>query len=243
MKPSAIAVLLAAGLIVVTASGHTIVKTPPPIGAQADLLVEPCGCDFVNMPNMCPATYPVTPLKAGSQYQVTWTELINHAGKFRVAISSKSPETVTEADFDANVLYDGVDNNTTVPKDISTTILVPDAPCTKCTLQVRQDASDGPNPFYYSCAAITIVPGTGGAGGGAATVASGATTDAATSGTGSPVASSDGGRSPNYMPEPNASGCSVSSPFAVADDGTSNAGLAWLIPAFAAFVVAARRKR
>ncbi len=239
MKASVSAIALAAGFVTIAASAHTIVKDPAPIGNNAQLLTSPCGCSFVQgASDACPTTYPVTTLVAGSQLPVTFTELQNHAGKFRIAISTLAPDAVTEADFDSHVLYMGVDNNTTANKDLTQTILVPDTPCDKCTLQVRQAASDGANPFYWSCAAIKIVPSAGTTGASTAAAAGTSSTSAgggATAGSGG--ASSGGNGQPRWQPEPLPSGCSLSS------GASEESSFGWLLPAAAALLIGARRKR
>ncbi len=240
MKAPALALAIGTGLVAVTASAHTIIKDPPPIGSQNDLLTNPCGCSF-GTNGTCPATYPVTTLTAGTQVEITWTELINHAGKFRVAISTMPPDQVTAADLDAHVLATPLDMNSTPMADIKQTILVPDTPCDKCTLQVRQDATNAADPFYYSCAAIKIIPNPGAG----ATTATGAGGASGTGGAGGATAGSGGGSSaagssngPHYKPEPLPSGCTLTGA------ATPFGGLSLLVPAVgAAAALAARRRR
>jgi hypothetical protein len=225
---------LAASAVALPALAHTRVKDPPPIGGADDLKLGPCGCSFApGSTNPCPTTYPVTTLEAGSLVNVTWTETVNHDGMFRVAFSTKTPEAVTESDLDAGMVWEGTDTNMTAPADISEVVTVPNTPCDKCTLQVRQFMEGSVNPYYFSCAAVKIVPagsGTGGSGPGAATsVGAG---PGATSGVGS---TGSGSGPPQYVPQPNEDGCSMTS-------GDPIDALSWL-PAVAALAAVRARKR
>jgi hypothetical protein len=87
---------------------------------------------------------------------VTWKETVNHSGKFRVALSTKPINLVTRADLDAAVLFDGDDMNTVSGGLVSTTITIPNTPCTNCVLQLRQFMAGATKPYYYNCAAIDI---------------------------------------------------------------------------------------
>ncbi|MFO0612036.1 MAG: SCE4755 family polysaccharide monooxygenase-like protein [Polyangiaceae bacterium] len=202
---------LASGMFVLSASAHTVLKTPQPLSPDDSAKTGPCGCSFApGATKPCDANYKVTTVTAGQQLKVTWTETIQHTGKFRVAFSSKTPETVTVADMDAGVVYEGADTNMTAPADISQTVTVPDTPCDLCTIQVRQFMENAASPYYYTCAAVKIVPpgGTGGMGGmGSSSASTGASsTKAATVGsTGAGV----GGAGPQYIPEPNDESCSM----------------------------------
>jgi hypothetical protein len=173
----------------------------------------------------------VATLEAGSQVSVTWTETVNHDGMFRVALSTKTPETVTTTDLDNGVLWEGTDTNMTAPADISQVITIPNTPCDKCTLQVRQFMEGAADPYYFSCAAVKIVPsgsGAGGSGPGPATsVTSGpsATSGGATSGSGNP----------QYVPQPADEGCSASG-----SDPIDS--IAW-VPAAIALALTRLRKR
>ncbi len=79
---------------------------------------------------------------------------------------------------------------------LTATITVPDTPCASCTLQLRQLMTGAAQPYYWSCAAIKIVPaggpvqttsgdgagGAGGAGGGGSAGEGGSTATTAGSG-------------------------------------------------------------
>ena len=243
MKPIAPALGLSFCLVAAVASAHTIIKDPAPIGSMNDIKTGPCGCVFVAGDDAeCPATFPVRQLNAGDQLDVTWTEFINHPGKFRIALTTVAPEDATMDDLDAGVLWEGPDNNTTVPKDLSQTILVPATPCTKCTLQVRQYMSDSDN-YYFSCAAVQILDGTGGTGPTttSTTGAGGAPAEATSSAT---AAASTGGLAdgePHYVPEPgDPTKCSVSS---AATDSGSLTSLALVAAGLVLHVARRRRSR
>lgn len=205
------AATVAAAMTFSSASAHTVLKSPAPLSADADAKVGPCGCTFEpGATKPCDAMYNVQTLTAGTTVNVTWTETIQHTGKFRVAFSSKAPEDVTVADMDGGVLWEGNDNNPTAPKDISQPITVPNTPCDLCTIQVRQFMENAASPYYFTCAAVKIVApsGTGGMGG------MGSSTDASSTATGATSAKASsatvGGAGPQYIPEPNEEGCSVS---------------------------------
>lgn len=166
------------------AEAHALLINPPPLTSDDNAKSGPCGCYFGagpedpaedGSPSACPANYKVTDLVAGSQLQVTWKETVQHTGKFRVAFSDKPIDTVLRADMNMGVLYDAADANGTSGGIISTTITVPNKPCQNCVIQMRQLMEGASTPYYYSCAAVNILPaggssssagaGTGGAGG------------------------------------------------------------------------------
>lgn len=148
------------------ALAHTLLVTPTPLTNDDNAKSGPCGCEFGGDP-ACPANIPQTTLTAGQNVLVTWKETVDHTGSFRLAFSTKPVDQVTGADLDANVLYDKADENGIAGGTISTTILVPDTPCSACTLQLRQFMEGAANPYYYSCANVRIVAagGEGGSGG------------------------------------------------------------------------------
>lgn len=139
-----------------SAEAHTILVSPPPISPVDSAKVGPCGCEFGGDP-ACPANFETTELTAGDALSIKWKETVQHTGKFRLALSTKAPDQVTGADFDANVVYDKTDNNGVAGGSISTTITVPNTPCDPCTLQLRQFMEGAANPYYYSCASVRIV--------------------------------------------------------------------------------------
>ena len=162
---------------------HALLINPVPLTNDDNAKSGPCGCYFGAAPEdpaedpsptACPGTFKVTDLVAGSQLQVTWKETVQHTGKFRVAISSKSIDTVSRADMDQGVVYEAADMNANAGGIISTTITVPDTPCQNCVIQFRQYMETASTPYYYSCAAINITS----AGSAASSSSSAATTGA-----------------------------------------------------------------
>lgn len=156
---------LSVSFVVSNASAHSLLMNPPPVINDDNAKSGPCGCYFGGGPEdpnedntatACPAGYKTTALTAGSQVQVTWKETVNHAGKFRVALSTKPINLVTRADLDNAILYEGDDNNSTDGGLVSTMITIPNTPCTNCVLQLRQFMQGAAKPYYYTCAAIDI---------------------------------------------------------------------------------------
>lgn len=156
------------------ALAHTLLVKPAPLINMDNAKSGPCGCEFGGDP-ACPANVPQTDLIAGESYLVTWKETVDHPGSFRIAFSTKPVDQVTGADLDATVLSDEPDDNNVDGATLSKSIVVPDMPCSSCTLQLRQKMDDNPNnPFYYSCAKIRILaPGGAGGDGGAGGASSG----------------------------------------------------------------------
>ncbi len=185
------------------AAAHTLLVNPPPLSADDNAKSGPCGCYFGAGPEdpaddttaaQCPANYTTTELVAGSQLTVSWKETVQHDGTFRLAIAPLPVDGVVKADLNAGVLYEKTDTNTVAGATITATITVPSEPCASCTLQLRQLMTGSTNPYYWSCAAIKIVPaggtgatsGAGGAGGGGQ--GGGASSPAGTGGKGSTAA-------------------------------------------------------
>ncbi|MDC3954951.1 SCE4755 family polysaccharide monooxygenase-like protein [Polyangium jinanense] len=156
------AVLLAGS----SAFAHAVLMNPQPLTNDDNAKSGPCGCYFGAAPEdpaedgsatACPASgYKVTDLVVGQPLQVTWKETVNHNGKFRVALSTKSIDTVKRADLDAAVFYEANDANAQSGGLVSATITVPDTPCQNCVIQLRQFMEGASKPYYYSCAAVNI---------------------------------------------------------------------------------------
>lgn len=158
------------------AAAHSLLVNPPPLTSDDNAKSGPCGCYFGAGPedptddataSKCPAGYPTTTLVAGSQLKVSWKETVNHDGMFRLAFAPTPVDGVVKADLDATVLYEKPDTNAVAGNTITATITVPSVPCASCTLQLRQLMMGSAKPYYWSCAAIKIVP----AGGTSATTA------------------------------------------------------------------------
>lgn len=241
------------------ASAHSLLVNPPPLSPDDNAKSGPCGCYFGAGPEdptddataaKCPAGYTTTELVAGSQLKVSWKETVQHDGMFRLAFAPLPVDGVVKADLDANVLYEKTDANTLQGGTITATITVPDQPCASCTLQLRQFMMGAAKPYYWSCAAIKIVPAGGTA---AATTGSGpATSGAGGSGAGgegqggntsSPVGVGVGGNESTAAgvavpPTPLKTGACNASP--VGDAPRSGA---WLLAAAVALARGVRRRR
>lgn len=120
----------------------------------------------------------VTVLQAGSTITVRFEELVDHAGRFRIAFD---PDGADVEDFNANVLLDVPDpadvTSNTDEEDIwEVQVELPEMTCDNCTLQLVQVMNnDTANPVadpsnqstYYACADIELVgSGDGGSGDG-----------------------------------------------------------------------------
>jgi MYXO-CTERM domain-containing protein len=149
------------------AAAHSLLVNPPPLTSDDNAKSGPCGCYFGAGPedptddataSKCPAGYPTTTLVAGSQLKVSWKETVNHDGMFRLAFAPTPVDGVVKADLDATVLYEKPDTNSVAGATITATLTVPSAPCASCTLQLRQLMMGSAKPYYWSCAAIKIVP-------------------------------------------------------------------------------------
>lgn len=222
----AIVLGLSASFISTNAAAHSLLMNPPPVSNDDNAKSGPCGCYFGAgpedpaedaSPSACPAGYKTTSLEAGTKLQVTWKETVNHTGKFRVALSTKPINLVTRADMDAAVLYEADDTNTVSGGLVSTTITLPNTPCTNCAIQLRQFMAGAATPYYYSCAAINITSPSGSSsssssGSGASSSSSGGTggTGGANGGTGGKEENVIGA-GPAPLDEPHVSGaCTVS---------------------------------
>ncbi|MFO0593063.1 MAG: SCE4755 family polysaccharide monooxygenase-like protein [Polyangiaceae bacterium] len=256
MKATALASFAAASIALVSipASAHSILVTPPPIGQDDGAKSGPCGCYFGDGPQdpaddaspaPCPQDYQVTTLTAGAPLKIQWKETINHSGKFRFAITSKTPESATKADMDAGVLVEIDDTNATAGATLSQMVTVPSEPCDLCTIQLRQYMAGASSPYYYSCAAVKIVapdPGMGGGGAGGGTTTGAGASSSGGSGAG---ASSSGGApfstgAGKAEPQPEIkSSCAVSPSFA----GDSSASLSLVAAGLAVSALARRRHR
>jgi len=248
-KSLAIFTGLSLAFVTTNAGAHSLLMNPPPVTNDDNAKSGPCGCYFGAGPEdptedttaaACPADYKTTSLDAGTKLQVTWKETVNHTGKFRVALSTKPINLATHADLDAAVLYEADDTNTVSGGLVSTTITVPDTPCTNCVIQLRQFMAGATKPYYYSCAAINIASASGSS---SSSSGSGSSSSGGVGGMGG--GSGTGGDSGNEnvigagpapLDEPHVSGaCSVSE-----SSGGSSTSL-WLTLA-GLFVLTRRRK-
>jgi MYXO-CTERM domain-containing protein len=236
--------LLAASLLLTaatTASAHSLLLNPQPLTSDDNAKSGPCGCYFGAgpedpnedaTPSPCPAQFPITTVKAGSQLTVTWKETVNHTGKFRLAVSTKPITDVTHADMAAAVLYEADDTNSVSGGMITATITLPDAPCDTCALQLRQYMAGATRPYYYSCAALHIEAAGSSSSSGSTTSSSASSGGGGAGGAGG--ASGEGGSvgpGPAPLPPSTESGscaCSTLSPTTTASTGLVLFGLALL---------------
>jgi len=187
-------------LFALAASAHTVLVAPPPLTGNDSAKTAPCGCTFGSGTILCPDDYTVTQLTAGAQVPVTWNETVNHDGEFRLSFSPKAPEDLTAADMDDAAVQMVVPDNQAGGL-VTQMFTVPNTPCDKCTIQVRQFMEGADPPYYFTCAAVKIVAGTSAGAGGGAASGSGGGAAITTSG-------SSGGGQPVWEPEP-LDGCTI----------------------------------
>ena len=153
--------------------------------------ITPCGVD-PTLPPPSTATGIVTTLHVGDKVTFNWTETVPHDGHFRIAlaINSRSELTdpaVTKANSDGTaaevaistaypVLADNLFPHTAASvspgKAYTYSVIIPNTPCTKCTLQLLQFMANhplDPSYFYHQCADVTILAASGGGGSSGAT--------------------------------------------------------------------------
>jgi hypothetical protein len=153
--------VLAATLALATgsASAHSVLTAPLPRD-DSDSHKDPNGpCGVSRLESQ-----PVTPLKPGSQLTVTWNETINHPGCFVVDFATAGDlgwQTLATLPHSAAG---------TTPRPYAAMVTLPSAPCSDCTLRVRQimlgaelapgAACPPPNLdsglTYYSCANLVL---------------------------------------------------------------------------------------
>lgn len=224
------------------ATAHTVLITPKPLSTDDNAKTAPCGCTFGEGTSQCAPDYQIASYDLGETITITWNETIDHTGEFRVSFVAKSPEEVTEEEFEASEIQ------VTVPDEQAgglrtAELTLPSTPCENCTVQVRQFMADSPNPYYYSCAAVRVgeapsVGGGSGDGGGGASNGNGGSA----AGNGGSDSSGPGG-SPKSEDEPTwegpvDDGCTAAAGGA---SGRSALGLS-LVAMMAAFAVGRSRR-
>ena len=148
--------------------------------------ITPCGVDPTK-PTTFTVTNAVTTLHVGDKVTFNWTETVPHDGHFRIALAINSRDeltdpAVTKANSDGTaaevaistaypVLADNLFPHTAASVSANhaytTTVTIPNTPCTKCTLQLLQFMANhplDPSYFYHQCADVTILAATGGGG-------------------------------------------------------------------------------
>ncbi len=144
-----------------SASGaHTLLTSPTPRD-DSDLHKDPNGPCGVSRAASQPMNAPLEP---GSALNLTWTETINHPGCFVIDFSMAGDadwQTLTTVPHES-------DGNT--PRPYATTVTLPGAACSDCTLRLRQimlgaeptagaacpPADLALGSTYYSCANVVL---------------------------------------------------------------------------------------
>jgi len=182
--------LALAGVVAVpaSASAHAVLTAPKPRDNRDDHKDTnggaPCGVARA-------ASQPTNPsMTPGSMFDVTWTETVNHPGCFVIDFSATGD---TNWQMLSTVAHKSTGNT---PRMYSQMVTLPAAPCTACTLRLRQimlgsepaagacpPATIPTNATYYTCANVVLGGADGGAPGDAgATGTGGAGTGGAGSG-------------------------------------------------------------
>jgi hypothetical protein len=168
------------------AEAHFNLMTPPPASTSlgGGKGAPPCG-------PLTPASNVVTAIQGGHPLMVTVNETINHGGFYRLALSvnsrtelpvdnvvydaagkvlppSGTPSgTSARADSQTTPVFPVLADNlwphaqSAAPKMYSTSIMIPNLTCAKCTLQVIEfmaphGFNDGGGYFYHHCADLKI---------------------------------------------------------------------------------------
>ena len=128
-----------AGMALVTPSpalGHAKLTAPQPRDGHADYKDPPQGGAGIGAPCGVAATdsQPHTTLTAGAGITVTWQETVNHPGCFVIDFAAAG-------DTDFQIL--GVKSHAnppaaSTPRNWTLGVTLPSAPCTGCTLRLRQ---------------------------------------------------------------------------------------------------------
>lgn len=219
------------------ASAHTLLVNPEPLQNNDDAKEPACGCTFGGGLVECPSDYQVTDYEPGETITITWNETIDHDGDFRVAFVAKPPDQVTDAEFEASAIkFTQIDDRGVGLK--SGTLTLPMTPCAECTIQVRQFMMGTADPYYYTCAAISIgaSAGEGGAPATGGSSAQGAGTGEGATGAGSGGDEGNGkaGGEAVWAGPEQSDGCSLS---------TGPSALGWSALALALGLARAARRR
>lgn len=107
----------------------------------------PCGL----YPKVAPAI-----LKPGQAINVQWEETIHHPGRFEFYFSQAG-----DANFQLLKTVENTQNDTNVPHQYSTIVILPNVSCDACTFQMIQVMTENPAAptNYYSCADMQLKAG------------------------------------------------------------------------------------
>lgn len=188
-RTARIVVLLAAPVIATafaaTAHGHARLKNPTPRDNRdgyKDMTPPgtgaPCGITRT-------AAQPSSNLTPGATVTVTWEETVNHPGCFVLDFSAANDGNFQVIGRKSHMNAPAPNPSAAAPRQWSMSVTLPSAPCTACTLRLRQmmlsgDVSEAnlatgcppatiaANTTYYSCANVVLggASGTGGSSGG-----------------------------------------------------------------------------
>lgn len=103
-------------------------------------------------------------LAAGSVLVVNWEETVDHPGRFEFSFSAAGDNNFvpiksgTGAD---STVIDSQNGTAGLPHQYSTTLTVPAANCSACTIRLIQVMTENnPPSLYYSCADVQVTGGT-----------------------------------------------------------------------------------
>jgi hypothetical protein len=232
---AAVAVVVASAPAI--AAAHIALTYPTP--RSADQFTAPCGNTTVGTR---------TVLEPGATINVTWNEVIQHPGHFRISFDADGvdftiPLSETDQSQSMNVLLDGIADTTMTP--YTRTVTLPAVECESCTLQLIQVISGNPpfdsNDIHFQCAdlALRAPPGPDA---GVPDAGAGADPDAAT-GTADDDAGLDDGDAGDDAADPGAAGLAPQSYYACSVGAPSLGTLLLLLGAIATVRLRRRRRR
>ncbi len=195
LRDLGVALTLVGALVAAPGAAQAHIKMSLPLdwivtNSQGDpQKITPCGVDPTK-PTTFTVTNAVTTLHVGDKVTFNWTETVPHDGHFRIALAINSRDeltdpAVTQMNSDgtaaavavstaypvlADNLFDHKASSVSANKAYTTSVTIPNTPCTKCTLQLLQFMANhplDPSYFYHQCADVTILAasGAGGSGG------------------------------------------------------------------------------
>src|SRR5262245_51511204 len=124
------------------AHGHARMKSPAPRDTRSDYKDPPQNNIGTGQPcgnNTRTASQPSMTLTPGAALTVTWEETVNHPGCFVVDFSAANDTNFTVLGVKSHMNPPAPTSPTTAnPRPWSVAVTVPSAPCTACTIRVRQ---------------------------------------------------------------------------------------------------------